>query len=181
MAAFLSESRRRRILLSFVGQERSLSEVSAALEMPLNLLHHHVKRLLTFGILEVVREQRRAGRPIRYYRATADAFFIPATLMASSVGATLSRELRAGLDAAAHEAAGMVLDLDGAGRPRLRLMGDKLPSIPWEAWRLMRLSRKAAMEFGLELNALLRRYERQASDTGPTYLFHAAFIRRRPS
>lgn len=179
MAAFLADSRRRRILLAFVGQERSLTDVSAALAMPLNLLHYHVRKLVAFGVVEVVRERPRAGRAVRYYRANNEAFFIPTNLMANSVGAVLNRELRAGLDAAASEAAGMLLDLDDSGGPRLRFIGDELPAVPWEVWRLIRLSRKAATEFSTEFRALVRRHEEQSLDAGPTYLLHAAFIRRR--
>lgn len=179
MVAFLADSRRRHILLAFVGRERSLTEVSAALSMPLNLLHYHVKKLVTLGIVEVVREQPRAGRAVRYYQASSEAFFIPTYLMANSVGAVLSRELRLGLDAAASEAAGMLLDLDDSGRPRLRFIGDELATMPWEVWRLIRLSRKAAAEFAIEFKALVGRYEEQSSDRGPTYLLHAAFMRRR--
>ena len=179
LAAFLSDTRRRRILLAFVGRERSLAEVSTSLAIPLSLLHYHAKRLLALGAVEIVREQARAGRAVRYYRATSDAFFIPTDLMANSVGAVLSRELRAGLDAAAGRSTGMILDLDEAGRPRLRFVGDELAKIPWEVWRLLRLSTRAAEEFATELRALVHRYEERSLESGPTYLFHAGFIRRR--
>lgn len=178
LAAYLADPRRRRILLAFVGQERNLTEASTALSMRLNLLHHHVKRLLAFGAIKVVREEPRAGRAIRYYRGANQAFFIPTRLMASTVGASLARELRLVLDGAAGEAAGMMLDLDEAGRPRLRFIGEEIESIPWEVWRILRLGRSAADAFSIELKALIRRYELAATDSGPAYLFHAALIER---
>jgi hypothetical protein len=179
LADFLGDTRRRMILLAFVRQERSLTEASASLVMPLNLLHYHVKRLVGLGALSVVREQRRGGRAIRYYRASASAFLIPSHLMTKSVGASLSRELRALLDDAAGEAAGMMLDLDEADRPRLRFVGDELTAIPWETWRVMRLSTGETAKFASELKELVKRYEGRSRASGPTFLFHAAIVRRR--
>lgn len=65
------------VLSPFVGRERTAAEVARKLEMPLNSLLYKVKALLALGLLEVSREERRAGRSVKHYRAIAEAFFLP--------------------------------------------------------------------------------------------------------
>jgi DNA-binding transcriptional ArsR family regulator len=166
------------LLLAFVGREQTLSEVSETTGMALNLLHHHVTRLLGQGLVEVVRERRRAGRAVRYYRATHDRFFVPSHLTARSLGATLGKEMRRVLDDAEAARGGTLIDLDEEGRPRVRAVSDDVSSDPWEMWRVLKLDRRRAAQFAAEVKAVVQRY---ASDPPgkETFLFHAAFINRR--
>src|SRR5688500_17585725 len=85
-AAVFLDPKRRRILVQFLGRERSMADVGRALAMPLNRLTHHVGTFLRLGLLMVVREQARAGRPIRFYRAVADSFLVPGALMRERAG-----------------------------------------------------------------------------------------------
>jgi DNA-binding transcriptional ArsR family regulator len=166
------------LLLAFVGRERTLSEVAESTGMALNLLHHHVTRLVRHGLVEVVGERRRAGRAIRYYRATHDSFFVPSHLVARSLGATLGKEIRRALDDAAAGRGGMMIDLDEEGRPRVRPVGDDASSHPWEMWRVLKLDKKSAARFAAEVKALVQRYSSEPPGK-ETFLFHAAFINRR--
>lgn len=61
----------------FLAREGTVGEVAAALGCKPNSLLARVRRFLTCGLLEVVREVPRAGRAIRVYRSTADVYFVP--------------------------------------------------------------------------------------------------------
>ena len=181
VAVFL-DSKRRRILVSFMGRERSLSEAAAALAIPLNLLAYHVGRLLRLGLLQVVREQKRAGRPIRYYRAAADSFLIPAAAMGRRVGDGLTAELRSALDRAdpLSGASDMLVVLDEAGKPRLERRGGNLDADACEYWRVLTLDRDQARLLTRDLRALLRRYEGTPGRGKRPYLAHVGLARRYP-
>ncbi|WP_232337775.1 hypothetical protein [Deinococcus arboris] len=40
-------------------------------------MHHRVRRLLAAGLVQEVRQEARRGRPVRHYRAAAQAFVVP--------------------------------------------------------------------------------------------------------
>ncbi|HYN46940.1 MAG TPA: hypothetical protein VES64_09640, partial [Allosphingosinicella sp.] len=173
VAIFL-DSKRRRILVSFMGRERSLSEAAAALAIPLNLLAYHVGRLLRLGLLQIVREQKRAGRPIRYYRAAADSFLIPAAAMGRRVGDGLTAELRTAIERAdtLSGASDMLVVLDEAGKPRLERRGGTVDADACEYWRVLILDRDQARLLTRDLRALLRRYEGTPGRGKRPYLAH---------
>lgn len=179
-AAALVDPVRRRILTAFIGRERSLSEAAGALAMPLNRLAYHVGALLRLGLVRVEREQKRAGRPIRLYRAVADAFLVPATAIARRPGAGLAAELRAALDRTEQLAGGsdMIVALDAVGRPVMRRHGAELAADACEYWRVLQLSRSEARAVAAELGALLRRYESKPGKRKRPYLLHAALAPR---
>lgn len=179
VAVFL-DPRRRRILITFLGREASLTEAAERLAFPLNRLAYHVGRLIELGLLRVVREQKRAGRPIRYYRAAADSFLIPAAAMGRRVGDGLTAELRAALDRAEllSGASDLLISLDEAGRPRLQRRGGNVDADACEYWRVLSLSAAEARQLNGELRALLRRYEGSPGRGKTAYLAHAALAPR---
>jgi hypothetical protein len=66
-----------RCLGPFMRAEHTLGTAAAELEMPASTLAYYVKRFIHAGLLEVVRVEPRAGKPIPVYRATADEFHVP--------------------------------------------------------------------------------------------------------
>ena len=76
-AAVLAHPLQLRFLSPFIGRERRAGEVAQLLGVPLTTLAYRVDRMLELGLLEVTRVEKRAGSPIKHYRATADAFFVP--------------------------------------------------------------------------------------------------------
>ncbi|AAF11855.1 helix-turn-helix domain-containing protein [Deinococcus radiodurans] len=62
---------------ALTGREASVGALARELDWPLDTAHYRVKKLLRLGLLRVVREEKRAGRPVKVYRAVADAFFLP--------------------------------------------------------------------------------------------------------
>lgn len=115
-------ARQRSILLSLLDEDRSLSELSRLTDTPLNLLHHHLRKLLRLGLVRMTHQKRRAGAPIKFYRAVARRFFVPAELMGALPDTELTARLRARLSESLAGALDGVLFFSDAGRPRMRLV-----------------------------------------------------------
>jgi DNA-binding transcriptional ArsR family regulator len=177
-AAALADPRRRRILLALVPGERSASELEAETQTPLNLLHYHLGRLLAARLVRVARVAARSGRPVKFYRAVATAFLVPAELSAVLPGAAQAVRLRAALDRSlARSVEGVLYWHDGTG-PRMRLLRD--PHSAQEAtelWLELRLTERDFAALGEELRALLGRYARRPQRGARSCLVHAAAVR----
>lgn len=76
-ARLLTDPRVKRYLSPFMARTRSLSEAAAEAGCALNTMHYRVGRFLEAGLLRVVGSRPRAGRSIRLYRSSADAFVVP--------------------------------------------------------------------------------------------------------
>jgi hypothetical protein len=73
----LIDRRSSQYMVPFLGRERSMSEAATELDVTIGFLLPRVRRFVRLGLLEVTREAPRKGRPIRYYRAVGDEFFVP--------------------------------------------------------------------------------------------------------
>ena len=73
---FLKDPERRGVLAPFMQQPRSLGDLAQQRGLSLSKLHYTVQQLLDWGLLNVVRVEKRKGRPVKFY-AAASAFFIP--------------------------------------------------------------------------------------------------------
>jgi hypothetical protein len=76
-ARLLSDPATTRYLEPFLGRERSASEAAAELGVRIDTLLYRIGKFLAAGLLEIVREEPRAGRAIKVYRTVADAFYVP--------------------------------------------------------------------------------------------------------
>lgn len=179
-AALFSDPRRRRILLAFVGRDRCLSEVAALIGMPLNLLHYHVERLLEAGLLQRRGKVARAGRPVQFYGAAAEAFFVPAALMPGKPDERLHRELRDALEWAGQrvELSGFVFSKGADGGVQMRKVEDSRESVAHELWRLVRLDPAGARKLADEMKALITGFQNNAGKRARTYIVHAALAPR---
>lgn len=179
-AAVFVNPAKRRILVAFMARERSLSDVAGVLNMPMNRLSYHVSCFLRLGLLSVVREQKRAGRPIRYYRAVADSVLVSAEAMRGRPGDALAAELRPSL-AKADRLAGhedLLLSVDAEGKARLARSGS-IKSDACEYWRVLHLSKSDAHRLAGELAAVLQSYENVPGKGRAAYLAHVAMAPRR--
>lgn len=75
--ALLLSAKARRFLAPFMRQERPATEAARRLGVPLETLMYWLRRFQQAGLLTVVRQGRRQGRAVKFYRASAGAFFIP--------------------------------------------------------------------------------------------------------
>lgn len=76
-AKALTEGAGWRYLEPFLGREANVSAAAKASQMSPNSLLYHVKKFLRLGLLEVAREEKRAGKPIKYYKTKAAVLFVP--------------------------------------------------------------------------------------------------------
>lgn len=76
-AEILSDSKALRFFGPFLARERSAGSAAAELGVPIDRLLYRIRRFLETGLLRIVREEPRSGRPIKIYRSSADAYFVP--------------------------------------------------------------------------------------------------------
>ncbi|HEX8572450.1 MAG TPA: hypothetical protein VF759_06840 [Allosphingosinicella sp.] len=175
-AAAFAGARSRAVLLALAAREQSLRQLAASTGLRLNLLHYHVARLRGLGLVEIVREEARPGRPVKIYAAAARAFFVPAGLAGGETGDRLSSELRERLARARarSDGEGTLYFAGEDGGPRMRRLGGDGAAEGAEYWSLLDLSRAEAAELAREMAALLARYRGRGGPSGRPYLVHAA-------
>lgn len=168
----------------FLGRVSGVAEAARRLGRPLDAMRYRVRRMERAGLLEVVGERRRAGRPIRLYRSVADGFVVPfeatpfvdleermkaslradAERFARSAAAALrasgveSRRVYRGPDGAIHQEAAATDEALAAARD-----ADPVESLSLRA----RLPRSLARGLLREMIALARRAEVLERDPGP--------------
>jgi DNA-binding transcriptional ArsR family regulator len=179
-AAALEHLLRAWLLLACTRRERSLGELARELGLPFPKAHYHMTKLLDCGLLQVVRTQARQGRPIRYYRAIAEAFLVSSADLSEQVSDRLARELRQSVAQEVNRRESFLrYHLDPSGRPRVRQLdpeGRGVTERAMDHWKIMRLTSEQRVALAGELAALITRYEdAQAVDGGELYLVHAAF------
>lgn len=76
-AKLLSHPERGHYIYTFINKERSVSAAAQLLGCSVQTMHYRVKQLVKADLVWVTREEQRAGRAVKYYRAVSDAFFIP--------------------------------------------------------------------------------------------------------
>lgn len=179
-AAVLADPLKRRIVLSCVGRERAVAELATQLEMDLRRIHYHVGALVRRRLLIVSRTRRRAGRPIKFYRAAAAAFFVPSEIAVETPSAALARQMQESLLAAhRRHGEGMLYDLAATGEPRMRLIASGRPeSEPSETWHVLSISAPDAQRLSRDIRALLAKYATRSS--GTAWLIHFALCPAKP-
>lgn len=76
-AAILDDRVLARFFYPFLGREKTVSQAAAEVGCKLNAMHYRTKTFHEAGLLRIMREEKRSGRPIKVYRSVADAFFVP--------------------------------------------------------------------------------------------------------
>lgn len=76
-AQLLTESRSKEFFKPFVARELTASQAAHEVGCELSAMLYRIRTFQAAGLLAVVRQEKRAGRPLKVYRAVADAFFIP--------------------------------------------------------------------------------------------------------
>ncbi|HEY3887910.1 MAG TPA: winged helix-turn-helix domain-containing protein, partial [Caulobacteraceae bacterium] len=177
-AGAFARPRQRSIVLALIGQERSPSELSALTGSRLNLLHHHLGKLVALGLIHVAREQRRGGRAVKYYRATAKAFSIPAELMTAPIDGDLAGQLRERLEfSRMRTVQGVVYSWENGG-PSIRLIHDPASRLSGsELWLELRLTAAEAATLTEQMSALLRPFYGRSVEAGERYIVHTAIAK----
>jgi hypothetical protein len=76
-ARWLLDARTRRQLEPFFGRARTIGEVAALQREKPNTVLRRVTKFVDAGLLQVVAERSRRGRPVRLYETVAETFFVP--------------------------------------------------------------------------------------------------------
>lgn len=77
LTGVLLDPEQRRYLEPFFGRALTVSDAAAGLGVKGNSLLYQVKRFCRLGLLLVVCTEKRGGRTVKIYRASADRFFVP--------------------------------------------------------------------------------------------------------
>ena len=181
LARVFEDSPKRRILLSFVDEPRSVSAVAAMVQRPLAQVHYHVTSLEGLGLLKVQREQKRRGRPVKLYRTVASSFLLPLNLLSDGPFSRLARELRDSLnnELIQTDPDGVLFSVEG-GEPTIswfRASGQGSNRAD-EYWQVLQLDRASVRALAQDIEQLMKKYQ-SLSGSGEPYLLHAAFGPRR--
>lgn len=76
-ARLLSDPGSRAFFVPFLGRTRSVKAAAEEMGCRLDAMYYRVRRFLRAGLLQVVGETPRAGRPVKLYRSVADSFYVP--------------------------------------------------------------------------------------------------------
>lgn len=199
----LTDPSKLRYLEPFVGRERTVAVVARELKVSPHRMLYQVRRLLRLSLIEVVREERRAGRAVRHYRAVADGFFAPFALTAAEVPERLAQrlsddsrrtlELQVGRAwmAAGGERGGWGINVYRApdGQVNTSLVPAATPEAPrsffeallepgapavWDSHFALTLGREDAKALQRELGTLAERYREREQSGAPTHLIRVA-------
>jgi hypothetical protein len=192
-----------RYFAAFLARERSAGQVARELAVDVGSVLYRIKRMCAYGLIRCTRIEPRAGRPIRYYRAVADAVFAPLELTSLDSVAELMqfgrRDSAEELDRAL-ETAWLRLgsdqhwgthiyrhsggDVNRDFVPR-RLLGQEqfwsavlaaeAPAV-WDQYTVLHLTKEAAKSLQRHLSKLAGEYRDQvaAGDRTTPYLFRLA-------
>lgn len=69
--------------------EASAGEVARMTDIPVKQAHHRLTRLLEAGLITVMGERQRGGRPIKLYRASSTVYQVPFALTDAATAAEL--------------------------------------------------------------------------------------------
>ncbi len=97
-AAFLVHDSNRRYLRPFLEKEASVSAAAEELGEPIESVYYRVRRMLELDILEVTREEPRAGRPVKYYRSAGEGLFVPFAVTGAATTEEITLASNAELD-----------------------------------------------------------------------------------
>jgi hypothetical protein len=89
-----------RYLLPFLGEESSAADAARSLDVSLDVLLPRVRRFVDAGVLRQTGEVARKGRPIKLYRAIADEFFVPSSVIELSDARIPDRHYETQMEAA---------------------------------------------------------------------------------
>ena len=165
-----------RFLKPFMACESTMKDAANTLGVRMNVMFYWINRLCVLGLLRVVRTEKRSGRAIRYYRWSADAFFVPF----AGTGATTPEEMRTKIELNAHKrltralvaaspSVGVLIhcgpcerltfDFNHTPNPASNRKNDPVAPAVVDEWYPLELDFQSAKRFQSELHDLLERYQ----------------------
>lgn len=81
VATFITDLRNGLLIDAFVGDEgQSIANAATKLKVEISTLYYKVRKMIDYDLLEMCRVEKRTGRPVKYYRLSAEEFFLPLEL-----------------------------------------------------------------------------------------------------
>ena len=77
IADFLLNYQTQQLLHPFLGSEESVANAAQSLNMSISALLYRVQKMQKWQLLQISREERRAGRAIKMYSSTSNSYFVP--------------------------------------------------------------------------------------------------------
>ncbi|MBB2893517.1 hypothetical protein [Flexivirga oryzae] len=161
-------------LAPFLHEDHSVSEAAELLRTPLTKVHYWVRSLCDAGLLHVVSEQPRKGRPIKRYRAIATEFVVPAEALPEDYFAGVMRRSNEDMiDALAAAAPEWVIGGDfrvSASSPtrgsqdRVLREGTGLAAVTHQSGCSLRITEDEARELAEEIRDLRDRWIARSAD-----------------
>ena len=185
-AALLLNPAKSQYLERLMQREWTIAALSADLAHDLSSVHYHVGQLVRHGLVCVTRTQKRAGRAVKHYRASAASFFVPfaltdfETLLAfwqailePSHSAFVAQLVRVAERCATNPADwGLVIECDTEAG--LHLRSEPRPTfaptdpVSWFSEDDLRLTHSQARALQLELRAVIAKYQLLSGPNGYT-------------
>jgi hypothetical protein len=160
--------------------EWTVAALAKDLGIGIGSLHYRVQQLLEHGLICVNREEKRAGRAIKHYTATASSFFVPFNLtnfetLQAFWWAILEPKHQVFVGNLVRNAEKRTINLDGRGVivKHIQGAGLQLQSVPrpkeisndpvsWFGEEDFQLSHEQAQAFRFEMRELIAKYKLEA-------------------
>ena len=185
-AALLLNPAKSQYLERLMQREWSIAALSAELTHDLSSVHYHVGQLVKHGLVCVTRTEKRAGRAVKYYRASAASFFVPYALtdfetlhafwlaiLEPSHSAFVAQLVRVAERRATNPTDwGLVIECDTEAG--LHLRSEPRPAfaptdpVSWLSEDDLRLTHQQARALQLELRAVIAKYQQLSGPNGYT-------------
>ena len=199
-ARLLSDMKSRVFFEPFLGRELSVSAAAQEVGCSLHAMLYRVRVFFEAGLLRIVKEEARAGRPIKHYRSVHDAYFIPfemtpyaeleerlsvqfapSVTMLTEAWSHLLREVGQHGRRLYRDSAGFICSDSGeAERQRFDFSDPDFPSA-FDFFLELHLPQDEAKRLQLELLALYKRYlPYQGKSDDKAYIFQAALVPKAP-
>ena len=199
-ARLLTDAASQRLFRPFLARDLTVTAAARETGVDTNAVLYRVRQFLRAGLLKVVREVKRPGRPIKVYRSAHDAYFVPYELTPfASLEERMLAQLRPHLEERVrtmarrlreHGWSGQLLFRDDQGETWMASAADPVARLDWLDSRLgvgidyivdLELTEDEAAELHRLLYAVLDRYERGAGSGRPAargYTLSVALYRR---
>lgn len=181
-------------LIPFMQREHSTASAAKQLRVRINTMAYWIRRLQQMNLICPTYLEKRGGRAVQHYRASADAFFIPFARMGAASLEEIFNQLMQPFENAFTQSLVALLAEPGTdwgvclstpeGRPTYIIADEKgnrplnsrkpLSSAATQRWQRLQLDFADAKAFQRELLELLDRYEGKKGSQG--YIVHLASV-----
>ena len=185
-AALLLDPAKAQYLERLMQREWNIAALSADLAHGLSSVHYHVGQLVKHDLVRITRTEKRAGRAVKHYRASAPSFFVPFALTDfETLHAFWQAILEPGHTAFVRKLVrvaerrntdpqgwGVLLECDAVSG--LKLRSEPRPAfaptdpVSWLSEDDLHLTHSQAREMQLELRGVIAKYQRLSGPHGYT-------------